>query len=109
MQIPRRYISGFQRQDSDIATSDGCALEGRGSELEVPEFCWDHRCVKTHTFIQKVIQHLKDMLPGLQVVHYISDSPSSQYRKKSMVAVVAIYQQVFGIAWSYIWLEIGHD
>ena len=107
IQIPGRDISGFLRQASDIATSDGCALKGRGSELEVPEFHCDHRRKEPHcgdniTFMKKVILQMKEMLPELKVVHYILDSPSSQYRNKNMVAVMANHQQEFGLVSSYI-------
>lgn len=60
-------------------------------------------------FLQQLIPKVKDLLPNLNYIHYISDSPSSQYRNKSIVKLVAQHESIFnGIKASWEYLESGH-
>lgn len=68
-----------------------------------------HSVPTTFAFISALMSRLKALLPELKVVHFISDSPSSQYRNRSMCSLVARFPSVFnGIEASWSWLESGH-
>ena len=44
----------------------------------------------------------------LEIVHYITDSPFSQYRTKVMFSVVANRQETFGLQACWDYFEAGH-
>lgn len=67
-----------------------------------------HTVPTTFTFIKQLIPAIKNLIPDLKIVHYITDSPSSQYRNRTMVAVMAHHPSIFGVLASYQWLETGH-
>ena len=48
------------------------------------------------------------VLPILNTLHIITDSPSSQYRNRSILCVVAHFPALFYITASWTWLEAGH-
>jgi hypothetical protein len=57
----------------------------------------------------KLIPMVKLTLPDLKSVHYVTDSPASQYRNKSIVHIVGKHEVLFGgikAAWNF--LESGH-
>jgi hypothetical protein len=69
----------------------------------------NHSAPTTLAFISKLITELKILLPDLEILHFISDSPASQYRNRSIVKLVS-HSQVFfaGITTSWDYLESGH-
>ena len=67
-----------------------------------------HNAGAIYTFIGRLVAILKRLLPQLARIHFISDSPASQYRNKTMVQVVHRFQQCFGLTASWTWLESGH-
>ena len=68
-----------------------------------------HSVPTTFAFIGALMSELLKLLPELKVVHFISDSPSSQYRNRSMCSLVARFASLYdGIEASWSWLEAGH-
>lgn len=68
-----------------------------------------HSVPTTFAFIKALMVQLVEMLPQLSTVHFISDSPSSQYRNRSMCMMVSMFPSLFnGIMASWSWLESGH-
>ena len=67
-----------------------------------------HTVPTTLAFLTALHKVLKELLPHLKVVHYVSDSPSSQYRNKTAVALMANHKKLFGTDSSWHWLESGH-
>lgn len=67
-----------------------------------------HAAPTTFTFISAVIPHVKNLLPNLQLVHFISESPSSQYRNKYIISLVAHFPILFNLHATWNWLEAGH-
>ena len=55
-----------------------------------------HTIASTLAFLKEIQPKLKEKLPNLQTVHYITDSPSSQYSNKSAM---------FGTTSTWHWLE----
>ena len=68
-----------------------------------------HNAPTTFAFLKKLIPLVKELLPELECVHYISDSPTSQYRNKSIAKVIANHVQYFpGIRGTWDYLQVGH-
>ena len=67
-----------------------------------------HSVPTTFSFIKCLIVKIKEHLPRLGMLHFISDSPSSQYRNRSVCDLVSRFNSLFGIAATWSWLESGH-
>jgi hypothetical protein len=69
----------------------------------------NHSASTTLAFIQKLIPELLKLLPNLNTIHYITDSPASQYRNKSIVKLIANHERLFsGVKCTWEFLETGH-
>ena len=68
-----------------------------------------HSAPTVFAVIRQLITVLQEKLdfPILHI-HYISDSPSSQYRNISIFSLVARHSTIFGIDASWLYLEAGH-
>lgn len=68
-----------------------------------------HSAITTFTFIQKLIPKVQDDLPSLKYVHFITDSPASQYRNRTIAKLIANFPAFFpGLKASWEYLEAGH-
>ena len=67
-----------------------------------------HTIATTLAFLKEIHPKLKEKLPDLQTVHYITDSPSSQYRNKSAAALLANHHTILGTTSTWHLLEEGH-
>jgi hypothetical protein len=68
-----------------------------------------HSAPTTFAFLRKVVPEIQEILPNLSVIHYITDSPVSQYRNKSIVKIIAEHSKYFpGISCTWDFLESGH-
>ena len=56
-----------------------------------------HYASTVYAFIQELMPHVKEHVPDATLVHYISDSPTSQYRNKHMMYIVSCHDNLFGI------------
>ena len=85
--------------------------EGKAQKKSYVGLCADgtHTLASTYAFIIKMIKRVIEFLPNLQVIHFITDSPSSQYRNRSAVELVRQFPEIFrGIRATWTWLETGH-
>ena len=65
--------------------------------------------MKNQPFISALVPQIRELVPDLELIHYISDSPASQYRNKSIVKVIAEHAALFdGITATWEYLEAGH-
>ena len=67
-----------------------------------------HAFPTTLAFVTKVLGHIKDVVPGLQHLHMVTDSPSSQYRNRFSCEMLRRATEMFGIRITWNWLEAGH-
>ena len=67
-----------------------------------------HTIPTTMAFITALQPWLHQLLPNLQTIHDVTDSPSSQYRNKTVTALLAYHQELFNTSASWQWLETGH-
>ena len=85
--------------------------EGKAQKKSYVGLCADgtHTLASTYAFIIEMIKRVIEFLPNLQVIHFITDSPSSQYRNRSAVELVRRFPEIFlGIRATWTWLETGH-
>jgi hypothetical protein len=68
-----------------------------------------HAAPTTLAFIKKIIPEIQKLLPNVTLVHYVTDSPPTQYRNKSIVKLVASHAELFsGITATWDYMEAGH-
>ena len=68
-----------------------------------------HNAPTTFAFLKKLVPLVREILPDLERIHYISDSPTSQYRNRSIAKVIANHLQYFpGISGTWDYLQVGH-
>ena len=67
-----------------------------------------HNATSVYTILKKVIPILKEENPNLEMVHYLTDSPTSQYRNKTIFHLLCNHTETFGVAARWNYLEAGH-
>ena len=67
-----------------------------------------HNASSVYTILKKLVSLLKKEHPNLQAIHYLSDSPTSQYRNKTMFQFVSMHEEEFAIKAQWSYLESGH-
>ena len=67
-----------------------------------------HTCSTVYAFLKDLVPRLKELIPELSCIHYLSDSPTSQYRNKSIFHIIANHLQLFGVKGSWQYFEAGH-
>jgi len=90
--IYTRYTDGTLKQISYIYVSDTQA----------------HNSETVYAFLKHITEELKSSRPDIECVHYITDSPTLQYRNKTRMYVVANHDTLFGTAASWQYWEAGH-
>ena len=62
-----------------------------------------HTAPTTYAFINKVLPEIKHLVPDVSTVHYLTDSPTSQYRNKHIINLTAQHEDLFNVAatWQY--------
>lgn len=67
-----------------------------------------HMASTTMAFLRAAQPIIKVTLPELKTVHYVSDSPPSQYRNKTMVSFIAQHKALHNTMATWQYLESGH-
>ena len=67
-----------------------------------------HSAAASFAFIQKLLPILNELVPNMSYIHYISDSPTSQYRNKFMFDAIAGHSETFNVPVSWHYFEAGH-
>ncbi|XP_071164971.1 uncharacterized protein [Mytilus edulis] len=67
-----------------------------------------HNIGSVYTIIQKLLSEIKNHVNNLKVVHYWTDSPSSQYRNKTAFYIVSDHKNIFGVNAIWNYFETGH-
>ena len=71
--------------------------------------CMVHNASTVVAFIKEVIiQKVKEICPDVNFLHYWSDSPTSQYRNKTIFYVIAHHKKLFGMSATWNYFEAGH-
>lgn len=67
-----------------------------------------HNSATVYAFLKELIPNLKAMLPNLKHVHYYTDSPTSQYRNKTIFYLISRHKELFDVTASWNYFEAGH-
>lgn len=67
-----------------------------------------HNSATVFAFIKELIPHLKVMLPQIKHIHYYTDSPTSQYRNKTIFYLLSHHKELFGVSTLWNVFEAGH-
>ncbi|XP_048577462.1 uncharacterized protein LOC125559795 [Nematostella vectensis] len=67
-----------------------------------------HNATAVYAILGRLNQDLKDLVPDLAIVHYWTDSPTSQYRNKTIFAIVANHKEEFVVPVRWNYFEAGH-
>lgn len=67
-----------------------------------------HNSATVYTFLKELLPHLKVMLPNLKHVRYYTDSPTLQYRNKTIFYLLSRHKELFGVTVSWNYFEAGH-
>ena len=68
----------------------------------------NHNSSMVRAIIEKVIKVVKDTCPEVKYIRYWTDSPTSQYRNKSMFDMFARHESSFGLRASWKYFKAGH-
>lgn len=67
-----------------------------------------HNAHTVVTFLDTIHKEVKQIIPDIEVCHFWTDSPTSQYRNKLIFDVVANYDTIFGCQAVWNYFEAGH-
>jgi hypothetical protein len=67
-----------------------------------------HNSGTVYSFMKKICEEVKANRPNTNCIHYVTDSPTSQYRNKSIMYLVANHDKIFGMKASWQYWEAGH-
>ena len=81
--------------------------------LKVTSACYvsdvtDHTAPMVFAILKQIVTLAKQTVPELKYMHYLSDSPSSQYRNKHLMYIIAQHDNMFGIPCTWPYFESGH-
>ena len=67
-----------------------------------------HTVATVFAFLKAIVGWIKQNLAHIQHIHYLSDSPTSQYRNGTIFNLVSLHKAMFGISASGQYFESGH-
>ena len=67
-----------------------------------------HNASAVYAILLKLIPQLKEECKDLKTIHYLTDSPTSQYRNRTIFQFIAQHQDEFSIDARSNYLESGH-
>jgi hypothetical protein len=62
-----------------------------------------------YAIVKKLVNTVKNYVPKLKHVHFSTDSPSSQYRNKSVFVLITRFEVNHGCKVSWHYFESGHE
>lgn len=67
-----------------------------------------HNATAVYAILKKIIPIIKEDYPVTKKIHYLTDSPTSQYRNKTIFQVLVDHETDFGMQAQWNYLESGH-
>ncbi|MES9883292.1 MAG: hypothetical protein ABW185_20700 [Sedimenticola sp.] len=68
-----------------------------------------HSAGTVYAFMKRIVPDIKSDLPNVDTIHYITDSPTSQYRNKHIMTIIGQHDKLFdGVKASWTYFEAGH-
>lgn len=67
-----------------------------------------HNATAVYAILKIIIPIIKEDYPVTKKIHYLTDSPTSQYRNKTIFQVLVDHETDFGMQAQWNYLESGH-
>lgn len=67
-----------------------------------------HTSGTVYAFMRSLVPKIKEIVPNVDTIHYISDSPTSQYRNLNMFNITTHHQELFNVNATWQYFESGH-
>lgn len=67
-----------------------------------------HNAHTVAAFLDPIVHDIKQIMPDVQVCHYWTDSPTSQYRNKLIFDIIANHMELYNCAAVWNYFESGH-
>ena len=67
-----------------------------------------HAAPTVLAFLDQAIDCIKEIDPGVKMIHIWTDSPTSQYRNKAIFHAVGNFENLYGISARWNYFEAGH-
>jgi hypothetical protein len=67
-----------------------------------------HGPATVYAIIRKLVPYVKSIYSRLTDIHYLTDSPTSQYRNKTIFLILTLHKEEFGVSARWNYLEAGH-
>lgn len=61
-----------------------------------------------YSIIKSLIPFIRIQYPELKTIHYLTDSPTSQYRNKTIFQLLSLHESEFNVTTTWNYLEAGH-
>lgn len=58
--------------------------------------------------LRSLVPQLLQLIPKLEFVHYWTDSPTSQYRNKTIFKIISCHREYFDVSATWNYMEAGH-
>ncbi|XP_071479520.1 uncharacterized protein [Diadema antillarum] len=68
-----------------------------------------HNASTILAIIKDLIPRVKKVIPDVKRIHYWTDSPTAQYRNKTIFSLVSDHHKLFGVFASWNYFEAGHS
>ena len=67
-----------------------------------------HNATMVYSIIKELIPFIKAEYPEFNTIHYLTDSPTSQYRNKTIFDILCMHKSDFDVSATWNYLEAGH-
>lgn len=67
-----------------------------------------HNSFSVFAFMKTIIPRIKEICPTINKMHYLTDSPTSQYRNTKIMNLISRHETIFGMKASWTYFESGH-
>ena len=67
-----------------------------------------HDAIFVYTLVGKLVPLLKEVVPDLEMVHYWTDSPTSQYRNHTIFKIISCHKEYFGVTAPWNFMDADH-
>ena len=67
-----------------------------------------HTAPTEFAFMKRLTCCIKEFLGNIEQIHYISNSPTSQYRNCHIFKILSLHKEMFGIGATWQYFESGH-
>lgn len=68
----------------------------------------DHDAAMVLAILKQINSDILKLVPKANFIHYLNDSPSSQYRNRHIFRVIADHAKLFEVPCTWTWFESGH-